>query len=178
MQNERAEAIAGKEKDLSAEPMEAEEDASVAIVPANEPAIRDLIYTVRGVQAMVDSDLATLYGVETGNLNKAAGRNAERFPSEFRFKLTSDEWASLLFQIGRAKPEGRGGRRTPPYVYSEQGVAMLSAVLKSETAVRVSVQIMKSFVEMRHFIASNASMFEQVRGVELVCVILSRLERP
>ncbi len=159
--------MAGKEKDLSAESMEAEENASVAIVPANEPAIRDLIYTVRGTQVMLDSDLAVLYQVETGNLNKAAGRNAERFPNEFRFKLTSNEWASLLFQIGRAKTGGRGGRRTPPYVYSEQGVAMLSAILKSETAVRVSVQIMKSFVEMRHFIASNAALFEQVRGVEL-----------
>ncbi len=154
-------------KALSAGPMEAEEDTSVAIVPVNEPVIRDLIYTVRGMQVMLDSDLAMLYGVETGNLNKAASRNAERFPSEFRFKLTSDEWSALLFQIGRAKPEGRGGRRTPPYAYSEQGVAMLSAILKSETAVRVSVQIMKSFVEMRYFIASNAAMFEQIRAVEL-----------
>jgi len=101
-----------------------------------DPDIASLIYTVRGLQVMLDSDLAMLYGVETGNLNKAAGRNAERFPEDFRFKLTSDEWESLLFQIGRAKQEGRGGRRTPPFAYSEQGVAMLSAILKSETAVR------------------------------------------
>lgn len=159
--------MAKDEKDLSAEGMEAEENTAVAIVPANELVIRDLIYTVRGVQVMLDSDLAMLYQVETGNPNKAAGRNAERFPDEFRFKLTSDEWTALLFQNGRAKPDGRGGRRTPPYVYSEQDVAMLSAILRSETAVRVSVQIMKSFVEMRHFIASNAAMFEQIRAVEL-----------
>ncbi|WP_172135383.1 ORF6N domain-containing protein [Adlercreutzia sp. ZJ473] len=75
--------------------MEAEEDASVAIVPANEPAISDLVYTMRGVQVMLDGDLAMLYQVETGNLSKAAGRNAERFPSEVCFKLTSDEWADL-----------------------------------------------------------------------------------
>ena len=94
--------MAKQEKDPSAKRMETEENASAAIVPANEPVIRDLIYTVRGVQVMLDSDLATLYQVETGNLNKAASRNAERFPNEFRFKLTSDGWASLIFQIGRS----------------------------------------------------------------------------
>lgn len=90
------------------------EEEAVAIVPANEPVIRNLIYAVRGTQVMLDSDLALLYEVETGNLNKAAGGNAERFPDELRFKLTSEERSDLLFQIGRAKPEGRGGRRTPP----------------------------------------------------------------
>lgn len=140
---------------------------AASIVPADKVTIRDLIYTVRGMQVMLDSDLARLYGVETGNLNKAAGRNAARFPEEFRFKLTSEEWDVLLFQNGRAKSEKRGGRRTPPFAYTEQGVAMLSAVLRSDTAVRVSVQIMNAFVEMRHFIASNASMFEQIRSVEL-----------
>ena len=132
-----------------------------------DPDIASLIYTIRGRQVMIDSDLAMLYGVETGNLNRAAGRNAERFPEDFRFQLASDEWESLLFHFGRAKTEGRGGRRTPPYAYSEQGVAMLSAVLKSEAAVRVSVGIMRAFVEMRRFIASNALLFERMNAVEL-----------
>ncbi len=83
------------------------EAAQADIVPANEIEIRDLIYTVRDAQVMLDSDLAMLYQVETDNLNKAAGRNAERFPEELRFKLTADEWAALLFQNGRAKPAGR-----------------------------------------------------------------------
>ena len=158
----------GKDRDTSVEVSETGgEGAGVAIVPSGEPPIRDLIYTVRDTQVMLDSDLARLYGVETGNLNKSAGRNAERFPDEFRFKLTSDEWVTLLFQNGRAKSEGRGGRRTPPYAYTEQGVAMLSAVLRSKVAVDASIRIMRAFVEMRHFIVSNAAMFEQIRAVEL-----------
>ena len=129
--------------------------------------IAGLIHMVRGRQVMIDSDLAMLYGVETGNLNKAAGRNAERFPDDFRFKLTFEEWESLPFQNGRAKPRARGGRRTPPCAYSEQGVAMLSAILKSAMAVRVSVSIMRAFVEMRRFIADNAALFERMGTVEL-----------
>ena len=160
--------MARGEKDMAAEISGSEgEGVGAAIALAGEPPIRDLIYIVRDTQVMLGSDLARLYGVETGNLNKAASRNAERFPDEFRFKLTSDEWATLLFQNGRAKPEGRGGRRTSPYAYTEQGVAMLSAVLRSKVAVDASVRIMCAFVEMRHFIAGNAAMFERVRAVEL-----------
>ncbi len=159
--------MAGKEKDLSAKPMEAEENASVAIVPANEPAIRDLIYTVRGVQVMLDSDLAALYGVETKVFNQAVRRNIKRFPDRFRFQLTQEETESLRSQFVTSNEGGRGGRRYLPYVFTEQGVSMLSSVLRSDTAIDVSIKIMDSFVEMRHFIASNAAMFEQVRGVEL-----------
>ncbi len=159
--------MAGKEKDLSAKPMEAEEDASVAIIPANEPAIRDLIYTVRGMQVMLDSDLAALYGVETKVFNQAVRRNIKRFPDRFRFQLTQEEAESLRSQFVTSNEGGRGGRRYLPYVFTEQGVSMLSSVLRSGTAIEVSIRIMDSFVEMRHFIASNAAMFEQVRGVEL-----------
>lgn len=120
---------------------------------------------------MLDSDLARLYGVKTSALNRAAKRNENRFPEDFRFQLTRDEHEDLRCQIGISSDDLRkfatGGRRYLPYAYTEQGVAMLSAVLRSDTAVRVSVQIMKSFVEMRHFIADNAAMFERIRAVEL-----------
>lgn len=169
--------MAEEEKAVSAEIIEVDVDTEgaaeapedgLAIVPANEPAIRDLIYTVRGTQVMLDSDLATLYQVETKRINEAVHRNKARFPEEFCFRLTREEHAALRSQFATSKePEGRGGRRYPPQAFTEQGVAMLSAVLRSQVAVDVSVQIMKSFVEMRHFIASNAAMFEQIRAVEL-----------
>lgn len=117
---------------------------------------------------MLDSDLATLYGVETKNLNRAASRNAERFPEDFRFRLTKDEEDSLRFHFGTSNAkEGRGGRRYLPYAYTEQGVAMLSSVLRTEVAVQASVRIMRAFVEMRRFISGNAALFEQIRAVEL-----------
>ena len=137
---------------------------------ANAGEIRSLIYTVRGVQVMFDSDLATLYQVETGALNRAAKRNEERFPEDFRFRLERDELESLRCQIGILRGQEASfaaGRTYLPYAYTEQGVAMLSGVLRSEVAVQVSVSIMRTFVEMRHFIADNAAMFEQVRAVEL-----------
>ncbi|WP_165062325.1 ORF6N domain-containing protein [Adlercreutzia sp. ZJ154] len=149
---------------------EEEENATVAIVPANEPAIRNLIYTVRGTQVMLDSDLAKLYQVETKVLNQAVTRNPNRFPERFCFRLTRDEAENLRSQIVTLHPElGKqiSWWRYMPRVFTEQGVSMLSAVLRSDTAVNVSVRIMDAFVEMRHFIASNAAMFEQVRDVEL-----------
>ena len=140
----------------------------MAVATASEAEIRDLIYTVRGAQVMLDSDLATLYQVETKRINEAVRRNKARFPEEFCFRLTRAEHAALRSQIATSNDsEGRGGRRYPPQAFTEQGVAMLSAVLRSQVAVDVSVQIMKSFVEMRHFIASNAAMFDQIRAVEL-----------
>lgn len=151
------------------EPDEIEED-EIAAVPANKVAIRDLIYTVRDAQVMLDSDLAMLYEVETGALNRAAKRNEDRFPEDFRFRLTREEVEDVRCQIGiLAGQEGEPtiGRTYLPYVYTEQGVAMLSGVLRSKVAIDVSVRIMRAFVEMRHFIASNAAMFEQIRAVEL-----------
>ncbi len=112
-----------------------------------------MIHTVHGQQVMLDSDLAELYGVLTGNLSKAASRNAKRFPEDFRFRLSKEEYESLMFQTGISNDGGRGGRRKPPYVYTEQGASMLSAVLRSEVTVRASVQIIRAFVEMRHLIA-------------------------
>lgn len=112
-----------------------------------------MIHTVHGQQVMLDSDLAELFDVLTGNLNKAASRNAKRFPEDFHFRLSKEEYESLMFQTGISHDGGRGGRRKPPYVHTKQGVSMLSAVLKSEVTVRASVQIIRAFVEMRHLIA-------------------------
>ena len=112
-----------------------------------------MIHTVHGQQVMLDSDLAELCNVLTRNLNKAASRNAKRFPEDFRFRLSKEEYESLMFQTGISHDGGRGGRRKPPYVHTKQGASMLSAVLKSEVAVRASVQIIRAFVEMRHLIA-------------------------
>lgn len=143
--------------------------ATMMIVPISDARIKNMIYTVHGEQVMLDSDLAELYGTETKYLNRAATRNKGRFPEDFRFQLTREEHENLRCQIGTSSDDLRkfaaGGRRYMPYVYTEQGVAMLSSVLRSGTAVGVSVRIMRAFVEMRHFIADNAHMFEQIREV-------------
>ena len=112
--------------------------------------IRNRIYTIRGVQVMLDEDLALLYGVETKVFNQAVKRNSERFPEEFMFQITDYEFNRLKSQFVTSKQ--RGGRRYLPYASTEQGVAMLSAVLRSETAVKISVQIINAFVTMRRFI--------------------------
>mgnify|MGYP000081678099 FL=1 len=146
----------------------AKTETSIAL--SSDVQIRDMIYTVRGQQVMLDSDLAELYEVETGALNRAAKRNEDRFPEDFRFRLTDDECENLRCQIGISSDDLRefavGGRRYMPYVYTEQGVAMLSGVLRSKVAVDTSVRIMRAFVEMRHFIADNAHMFEQIRSID------------
>ena len=128
--------------------------------------IRELIYVIRGQQVLLDRDLAALYGVDTKVFNQAVKRNIERFPVEFRFQLTQEEYESLRSQIVTSK-EGRGGRRYMPYAFTEHGVAMLSAVLRSDTAIQVSIRIINAFVEMRHFIANNAALFERISAVEL-----------
>lgn len=127
--------------------------------------IRSLIHFIRGKQIMLDSDLAALYQVGTKVFNQAVKRNINRFPDAFRFQLTRDETDSLRSQF--VTSNGRGGRRYLPYAFTEQGIAMLSAVLKSDIAVQVSIRIMNAFVEMRHFIANNALMFERISAVEL-----------
>ena len=137
----------------------------------NKPAInlkeiKNLIYTIRDKQVMLDSDLASLYQVETKNLNKAVKRNMERFPVSFCFQLTEEETQNLRFQIGTSSLN-YGGRRYLPYVFTEQGVAMASAILRSDIAVKVSVEIMEAFVEMRRMLISNASLFHRLENIEL-----------
>ncbi len=107
------------------------------------------IFIVRGQRIMIDSDLAALYGVTTFNLNKSVKRNLDRFPVDFMFRLTQKEAAALRFQIGISKRTGRGGRRFLPYAFTEQGVAMLSSVLRSKRAAQVNVAIMRAFVNLR-----------------------------
>ena len=140
--------------------------------------IQDKIYTIRGVQVMLDEDLAVLYGVETKNLNKAVNRNMDRFPQKFRFQLTQEEYDNLKFQIGTSSlnaslrsqfvtlEKQHGGRRYLPYVFTEQGVSMLSAVLRSKTAIEVSIKIIDSFVNMRKFLSQNASLFTRIDSIE------------
>ena len=143
--------------------------------PAEELALRDInlksfIHVVRGQQVMLDSDLASLYEVETGASNRAAKRNENRFPEDFRFQLTHEETENLKCQFGTSSllnDEGHGGRRKLPYAYTEQGIAMLSGVLRSDAAVQASINIMRAFVEMRRFIASNALLFERMNSLEL-----------
>lgn len=139
------------------------------IIESVQPDIKNLIYVVRNQQVMIDSDLALLYQVETGNLNKAMKRNQKRFPEDFCFQLTKQEYENLKFQSGSSslKGNGYGGRRYMPYVYTEQGISMLASVLHSEIAIDASIRIMRTFVEMRRFIANNALLFERISNVEL-----------
>ena len=131
----------------------------------NAQQIQNHIYTIRNQQVMMDTDLAELYGVETKQLNKAVSRNLERFPERFRFQLTQKEYTNLRFQNGTSSSE-HGGRRYMPYVFTEQGVSMLSAVLRSKIAVEVSIQIIDSFVEMRKFVTQNALLFQKIEIIE------------
>jgi len=110
---------------------------------------------------MLDSDLAELYRVTTGNLNLAVRRNASRFPEDFMFQLTKEEHQSLLLQVARAKT-GRGGRQTPPYAFTELGVAMLSSVLNSERAVQMNIVVMRAFVKLRELLATNKALAQRV----------------
>lgn len=130
--------------------------------------IKNLIYTIRGKQVMLDSDVARLYHYETKNINKAVKRNIERFPEDFCFQLTEEEFQTLRFQFGTSKQneEFRGGRRYLPYVFTEQGIAMLAGVLKNDIAVKVSINIIKSFIEMRKILAVNGQLFERLTNVE------------
>ena len=128
--------------------------------------IESRIFTIRGTQVMLDSHLAELYSVETGRLNEQVKRNIGRFPKEFMFQLTEIEYESLRSQIAILKNNRGQHRKYLPYVFTEQGVAMLSAVLRSETAIIVSVQIMQAFVQMRKFIVANALLFQRLDIVE------------
>lgn len=131
--------------------------------------IKSMIYVVRNQQVMIDNDLAMLYQVETRVLNQAVKRNIARFPERFRFQLAKEEYENLKsqFVISSLEDNGYGGRRSLPFVFTEQGIAMLSSVLRSEVAVQTSIRIMDTFVEMRRFIANNALLFERISNVEL-----------
>lgn len=130
--------------------------------------IENRIYTIRGQQVMLDSDLARIYQVETKVFNQAVKRNTDRFPESFRFQLTQKEFdtINLRSQIVTSSLN-YGGRRYQPYVFTEQGIAMLSAVLRSDIAIKVSIEIMNAFVEMRKMFANNATLFHRLDKMEL-----------
>ncbi len=141
--------------------------------------IQNRIFTIRGKQVMLDSDLAELYNVSTGRLNEQVKRNVERFPSDFMFRLTQKEWENLKLQDAITKEislrsqnatlnKGRGKhRKYLPFVFTEQGVSSLSGVLKSKIAVKVNISIMRAFVGMRKFLMENATLFQRLDKVEL-----------
>ena len=135
----------------------------------NTEEIKNLIYTIRGKEVMLDSDVAMLYHYETKNVNKAMKRNIERFPEDFCFQLTDDEFKNLRFQFGTLDKKVNNGKVTRkylPYVYTEQGISMLAGVLKNDIAVQVSISIIRAFIEMRKFISSNSQIFERLTNVE------------
>ena len=126
--------------------------------------IKNLIYTIREKQVMLDSDVAMLYHYETKRVNEAVKRNIERFPAEFCFQLTSAEYEVLKTQF--ATSNIRGGKHKLPYVFTEKGIIMLSGLLKNSVAIEVSIRIVEAFVEMRKFISTNGQVFERLTNVE------------
>ena len=127
--------------------------------------IERVIYLIRSEKVMLDRDLALLYEVETKVLNRAVKRNLQRFPSDFMFQLTTEEAENLRCQIGTSSLR-HGGRRYLPYVFTEQGVAMLSTVLNSERAILVNIEIMRAFVKLRQMLASNAELSRRLEKLE------------
>lgn len=156
--------------------------SAAAMSPGEVPApvsdeVRKRIHRVRGKSVMLDSDLAVFYGVQTFNLNKAVTRNANRFPSDFSFLLTPEEASNLIFQIGISSSQtaaneklnkfaGRGGRRKPIRVFTEQGVAMLASVLRSPRAVAVSVALVRAFVELRELLGGYRELAGRLAELE------------
>ena len=140
-----------------------EQSLEAQILYPKQQDIENLIYVVRNRQVMFDRDLAKLYQVETGQLNRQVKRNIERFPSDFMFQLTKHELEILKCQNGIAS---WGGDRHLPYAFTENGVAMLSGVLRSETAIEVNIRIMCTFTAMRHFLANNAQLFQRLSNIE------------
>lgn len=134
-------------------------------VPNMQPmTIEPLIRLIRGQQVILDFDLASLYGIETKRLKEQVNRNESRFPVDFMFKLTQEEFNSLRSQ--NATSNKRGGTRYLPYAFTESGIAMLSSVLRTEIAIEVNIRIMRAFTSMRHFLTNNAQIFQRLANVE------------
>ena len=165
-------------KEKGAVKMDEKEKVEVAVtekqqlnnVEINENIIKNLIYVVRGQQVMLDSDLAMLYQVETKRINEGVKRNQKRFPETFCFQLSEEEFLNLKSQFATSSLEnknGHGGQRKLPFVFTEQGIAMLSAVLRSDIAIQVSIRIMSTFVEMRRFMANNSIVLNRINEIEV-----------
>lgn len=142
--------------------------------------IENMIYIIRGIKVMLDSDLAKLYEIDTSQLNRQVRRNLKRFPSDFMFELTIDEFQSLMCQNGTSK-KGRGGRQKLPLVFTEPGIAMLSSVLTSERAISINISIMRTFIRLRSFMALEENLVKKVSELEqgankLFKVVFERLD--
>ena len=136
-------------------------------VKFDENVLKDRIYSIRGFQVMLDSDLAELYGVETKRLNEAVKRNKERFPDNFCFQLENNEYDSLRSQIATLKKKRGQHRKYMPLAFTEHGVVMLSAVIKSERAIEINIKVVNAFIEMRKFIQTNGQIFQRLDRVEV-----------
>jgi len=130
--------------------------------------IQNMIYEIRGLKVMLDRDLAALYGVEVKRLNESVRRNAKRFPPEFMFQLTDDEWKNLRSQIATFNSDTR---KYKPYVFTEHGILMLSSVLNSDKAIDVNIQIMKIFVHMRHYVISHSATNNQIEELRKLLML-------
>ena len=150
---------------------------SIQVIPQfSEDDIRNRIYTIRGVQVMLDRDLAEMYNDETRRINEAVKRNAQRFPEDFVFQLTKEEWNALRSQFATSvystnlrsqfATSKRGGVRYLPYAFTEEGIAQLAGTLHNTIAIEMSVRIIRAFVAMRRFIAQNAGVFQRIDQIE------------
>lgn len=144
-------------------------------ITISQKQIENRIFSIRKVQIMLDSDLAEMYKTETKYINRAMKRNPDRFPQEFAFQLSKEEWESLRFQSGTLNSKFQSGTSSPgqgqhrkylPYVFTEQGVAMLSAVLQTDVAIKVSILIMNAFVEMRKVLTNHSGLLQRMEGIE------------
>ena len=134
---------------------------TISVIP--DERIINKMFLIQGKKVLLDRDLAELYGVSTGNLNKAVKRNVKRFPEDFMFQLTSEEFKSLLFQNGRSN---WGGTRKAPHAFTEHGVAMLSSVLNSDRAIQVNIQIIRAFIRLRELLATNRELARKLKEME------------
>jgi len=130
--------------------------------------IQDMVYEIRGQKVMLDSDLAALYGVELKVMNQAVKRNIGRFPSDFMFQLTNNEWSNLRSQIVTFKNDTR---KYKPYAFTEHGILMLSSVLNSDKAIKINIQVMRIFVKMRHYTLSQSSTNEQITELRKLLMV-------
>lgn len=140
--------------------------ANPADMEISEQVIIDRVHLIRGMKIMLDKDLAEMYGVETFRLNESVKRNHSRFPHDFMFQLTQDEFKSLISQNAISNNRGRGGTRKLPYAFTEQGVAMLSSVLNSETAIQVNIRIIRVFTKMKQMLLDNKELYSKIEKIE------------
>ena len=144
--------------------------------------VESIIFVIRGEKVILDRDISELYGIETKTLKRAVNRNIERFPEDFMFRLTREEYDSLRYHFGTSKGQGKGGTRYTPYAFTEQGIAMLSSILRSPSAIQVNIAIMRTFIKMRRILASNEEVAKGLRELEkktgqLFTIVFERIEK-